>query len=66
MGISYHIYLKFSDIILSDPSWKEEQIMQGRITITSNIHKEICAVQKSGGVSLTVDQILAFLCFYMF
>ncbi len=44
--------------IVVDPSLKEELVMDGRMTLTLNSHREICAVQKGGGTPLTVDQIL--------
>lgn len=47
-----------STIMLVDPSLKEELAMDGRITITMNAHREICAVQKAGGAPLTVAQIM--------
>jgi len=45
-------------ILAVDPQWKEEKISRGRITMILNIHKELCGVQKSGGVALTTSQIL--------
>jgi len=41
-----------------DPQWKEESVMKGRITMILNIHKEICGVQKAGGIPLAMQQIL--------
>lgn len=32
--------------------------MDGRITMTLNAHREICAVQKAGGTPLSVSQIM--------
>lgn len=31
-----------------DPELKEECVIDGRITITMNVHRELCGVQKSG------------------
>jgi len=41
-----------------DPQWKEETVMKGRMTMILNIHKELCGVQKAGGVPLSMEQIL--------
>lgn len=41
-----------------DPNLKEEQCMDGRMTFTLNSHREICAVQKAGGIPLSVGTIL--------
>jgi len=41
-----------------DPSWKEEQVMDGSMTITLNAFREICAVQKAGGVPISVKTLL--------
>ena len=49
---------RYSNIILVDPSLKEELAMDGRITMTLNAHREICAVQKAGGTPLSVAQIM--------
>ncbi|OAD81394.1 hypothetical protein PHYBLDRAFT_25590 [Phycomyces blakesleeanus NRRL 1555(-)] len=41
-----------------DPSYLEEQVKEGDMTITMNIHKEICALSKAGGIPLEMDQVL--------
>jgi len=41
-----------------DPSWKEEQIISGRMTMTLNAQHELCAMQKAGGLALAVPDIL--------
>ena len=41
-----------------DPTYKEEQAMESRMTMTLNAQEEICAVQKAGGSPLEVEQIL--------
>jgi 3' exoribonuclease family, domain 2 len=41
-----------------DPTGREELAMTGSLTITINIHKEICAVQKAGGVTVHTSLIL--------
>lgn len=43
-----------------DPLWKEEQVMEGRMTLTLNVHKELCGVQKAGGVPLDASQIVTY------
>jgi len=45
-------------LVVVDPNFKEEQVMKGRMTITMNNHKEICAVQKAGGTPISVDQVI--------
>jgi len=57
--ITFGIFLVDDEAILVvDPQWKEENVMKGRITMILNIHRELCGVQKAGGVPLEVDQIL--------
>eukprot|EP01128_Nolandella_sp_AFSM9_P012875 TRINITY_DN9711_c0_g1_i1.p1 TRINITY_DN9711_c0_g1~~TRINITY_DN9711_c0_g1_i1.p1 ORF type:complete len:433 (+),score=123.16 TRINITY_DN9711_c0_g1_i1:107-1300(+) len=46
------------DVAIVDPNWKEERVMEGRITLILNIHKELCGVQKAGGVPLSPEAIL--------
>ncbi|MDP2435234.1 MAG: hypothetical protein Q8P67_05785, partial [archaeon] len=41
-----------------DPTWKEEQAMEGSLVITMNKHGEICALQKSGGLPLDCTQVV--------
>lgn len=49
-----------SEWLVVDPEWKEEKVQSGRITMTLNAHRELCAIQKAGGVPLSVDQILEY------
>lgn len=46
-------------MFIVDPCWKEEQVMEGRITIILNIHKELCGIQKAGGVPLPPESIIS-------
>jgi len=47
-----------SELLVVDPSYLEEQAKEGDMTITMNIHKEICALSKAGGIPLEMDQVL--------
>jgi len=51
-------FFEEGEIMIVDPTFKEEQVMEGRMTITLNSHREICAVQKTGGTPLLLDQII--------
>jgi exosome complex component RRP45 len=44
--------------VIVDPTHLEEQIKEGDMTITLNVHKEVCALSKAGGIPMEVDQIL--------
>lgn len=57
VAISFAIF-EDGQIIIVDPNYKEELVMEGKITFTLNSHREICAVQKSGGIPLSLDQII--------
>ncbi|KAJ7357635.1 Exosome complex component RRP45 [Desmophyllum pertusum] len=46
------------ELLLVDPTDKEEIIMNGRMIMAMNIHREICGAIMGGGVSLESDQIL--------
>jgi len=48
-----------TQVLIVDPTWKEEQVMTGHMTVVMNIHKEICGFQKAGGVALETKMILA-------
>ena len=41
-----------------DPSLKEELTQDGSMTITINIHNEICGIQKAGGAELDIEALL--------
>ncbi len=41
-----------------DPDYKEELIMDGRMTFVFNSHREICGMQKAGGIPIDVEQVL--------
>lgn len=44
--------------IVLDPSHLEEQLSTGTVTLALNPQKEICVVNKSGGVPLSIDEIM--------
>jgi exosome complex component RRP45 len=41
-----------------DPNLREETVMDGRMTITLNSHKEVCAMQKAGGTPIALGTLL--------
>ncbi|WAQ92386.1 hypothetical protein PtA15_16A294 [Puccinia triticina] len=44
--------------VVLDPSYLEEQLSTGTITLALNPQKEICVANKSGGVPLSIDEIM--------
>lgn len=48
---------KFSQLLLVDPTEREEVVMNGRMIMAMNIHREICGAVMGGGVSLEADQV---------
>lgn len=44
--------------VVLDPSYLEEQLSTGTVTLALNPQKEICVVNKSGGVPLSIDEIM--------
>ncbi|TCD71076.1 hypothetical protein EIP91_000168 [Steccherinum ochraceum] len=42
-----------------DPSYMEQRISAGLISIALNAQKELCVIQKAGGVPLSEEQVLA-------
>ncbi|KAG0260701.1 Exosome complex component RRP45 [Actinomortierella ambigua] len=55
--VSFAFFNKGQHVIV-DPTYLEEQVKEGDMTMTLNIHKEVCALSKAGGISLEMDQIL--------
>lgn len=41
-----------------DPSLLEQRLSAGVLSIALNAQRELCVVQKAGGVSLTPDEVL--------
>ena len=61
MNTSICFYFLLSrEFLLVDPTDKEETIMDGRMTMAMNIHREICGAVMGGGVSLESDQVFFF------
>ena len=48
---------KIGDVIIADPTHEEESIMDGRVTMTTDAEGNVCAVQKGGAGTFTVEQI---------
>ena len=40
-----------------DPSLTEEAVMQGRLVVGMNIHREICVLGMAGGVAILPEQV---------
>lgn len=51
-------FLDGGKLLVVDPSLQEELTMDGRVSITLNADGELCAVKKSGGVAIGVEQLL--------
>eukprot|EP01016_Furgasonia_blochmanni_P042452 TRINITY_DN5640_c0_g1_i14.p1 TRINITY_DN5640_c0_g1~~TRINITY_DN5640_c0_g1_i14.p1 ORF type:complete len:506 (-),score=90.52 TRINITY_DN5640_c0_g1_i14:1208-2686(-) len=47
-----------SESVVLDPSKNEEEIMEGRITVSMNVYKDICGIHKPGGASLSPEIII--------
>ena len=43
--------------VLVDPSLTEEAVMQGRLVVGMNIHREICVLGMAGGVAILPEQV---------
>ena len=43
--------------MLVDPSLAEEVVMEGRLVVGMNIHREICVLSMAGGVAILPDQV---------
>ncbi|KAI8049592.1 ribosomal protein S5 domain 2-type protein [Syncephalis plumigaleata] len=44
--------------LVVDPSYLEERLQDGDMTVTVNTHRELCALSKAGGAPLPSEQIL--------
>ena len=60
------VYLVFSILCISlcrkfllvDPSEEEESVMEGKMVIGMNKHREICTLQMTGSMLLLKDQVM--------
>ena len=46
-----------SEFVALDPTLLEEAVMDGRLVVGMNIHREICALRLSGGVVILPEQV---------
>ncbi|KAK3234918.1 hypothetical protein CYMTET_54850, partial [Cymbomonas tetramitiformis] len=46
------------ELVVVDPSMKEEAAMSGSMTVCLNPHEELCTVQKGGGVAISPAQLM--------
>ncbi|TPX34503.1 hypothetical protein SmJEL517_g02862 [Synchytrium microbalum] len=45
--------------VILDPTHSEEQVSQGTMTLVLNIHREVCTIEKSGGVAINTSSIFS-------
>lgn len=48
--------------MLVDPCLEEEQVMEGRLVVGMNVHREVCVLQMSGGVPILPEQVCGVSC----
>ena len=53
-------FFQDGNTFLVDPTFQEERVMNGRLIFGLNIHKEICALQMIGGVSISPDEVMKY------
>lgn len=47
-----------SERLVVDPNYLESQAKEGDMSITMNVHREICNLSKAGGIPLEMDQVI--------
>ncbi|KAJ1721154.1 3'-5'-exoribonuclease [Coemansia erecta] len=55
--VSFAFMGKAGELVVVDPEAREELVQQAAFTVTMNAHKEVCALNKAGGVALGPEQI---------
>ncbi|KAJ2489831.1 3'-5'-exoribonuclease [Coemansia sp. RSA 2050] len=55
--VTFGFFGAAGDMLVLDPTLLEEQVQVSSFTITLNSHREICALNKAGGIPLNPDQI---------
>ena len=43
--------------LVVDQNYDEERVMETKVIVSMNVHREICALQYTGGVALSPDQV---------
>ncbi|KAJ8450620.1 hypothetical protein Cgig2_020257 [Carnegiea gigantea] len=46
------------NIVVVDPTYNEEAIMKGRMTVTLNTNGDVCSIQKAGGVGVMQSVVM--------
>ncbi|XP_031477250.1 exosome complex component RRP45A-like isoform X2 [Nymphaea colorata] len=46
------------ELVVIDPTYKEEAVMGGRMTVTINANGDVCAIQKAGGQGVLQSEIM--------
>ena len=50
-------YASRRNYMIIDPTWQEERVMDGALTVAMNVHREVCLLSTSGTVPLTTEQV---------
>ncbi|MCO5570591.1 hypothetical protein L7F22_024316 [Adiantum nelumboides] len=58
LPISFTFGFFGEQLVVMDPTYKEELLMRGRLTIILNVDGDICAIQKAGGIGVSSCDIL--------
>jgi len=45
-----------------DPTLTEEMVLTSTITFCTNVHRQLCAIEKNGGVPLKVEEVMELFC----
>ena len=51
------LWLQEGDLVVVDPSMKEEAAAEGFVSVVLNAHNELCLLSKSGGIGLPPSQV---------
>ncbi|CAM0955330.1 unnamed protein product [Alopecurus aequalis] len=51
-------YFGDGNIMVIDPTYKEESVMEGRMTVTINLNGDVCSIQKGGGEGVMPSVIM--------
>lgn len=50
-------FVNDGSFLLVDPTHHEEQVMDGKLVVGVNSHREVCTLQLMGGVALLPEQV---------
>ena len=60
VSVTFALFGDDGQLFVVDPTHKEELVCSGTLSVSTNLHRELCGMQKLGGAALTADELIQF------